>query len=260
MKDVSSLQNPLIKNLIKLQEKSRARKKQQLFVVEGQREVHLALEGGYILEQLFVVPTLVDELLMKEYASLDPISLSEDVYQKVAYRATTEGVLALVQWKSHAISDVVLTSKQPLIVVAEGIEKPGNIGAILRTADAARVDAVCIADPKTDIYNPNTIRSSVGTVFTNQIIIGTSEEISAFLMEQQIAIYAATLQNSNPYTAVEYTKASALVVGTEATGLSEHWRSVATQNINIPMHGHIDSMNVSVAAAILIFEAKRQRS
>ena len=144
-------------------------------------------------------------------------------------------------------------------MVIEGIEKPGNIGAMLRTADAASIDAIILADAKTDIYNPNVIRSSVGCVFTNQIVVASSEDIIAYLKEQNIKIFASTLQNSNSYTEQNYKEASAIIVGTEATGLSQIWRDNATKNINIPMQGEIDSMNVSAAAAILLFEAKRQR-
>ena len=145
-------------------------------------------------------------------------------------------------------------------MVIEGIEKPGNIGAMLRTADAASIDAIILADAKTDIYNPNVIRSSVGCVFTNQIVVASSEDIIAYLKEQNIKIFASTLQNSNSYTEQNYKEASAIIVGTEATGLSQIWRDNATKNINIPMQGEIDSMNVSAAAAILLFEAKRQRN
>ena len=143
--------------------------------------------------------------------------------------------------------------------MAESLEKPGNIGAILRTADAANLDAVIIANPKSDLYNPNVVRSSVGCLFTNNIATGTTTEIIAFLKEKNIRFYCATLQNSTSYHTQNYTFPTALVVGTEATGLSQEWRDAATQNIIIPMQGQIDSMNVSVAAAILIFEAKRQR-
>jgi TrmH family RNA methyltransferase len=130
---------------------------------------------------------------------------------------------------------------------------------MLRTCDAARIDAVIIANPKTDLYNPNIVRSSVGCLFTNQIATATTEETIAFLLENKINFYSATLQNSTAYHTQNYTTPTALVVGTEATGLTALWREKATQNIIIPMQGAIDSMNVSVAAAILIFEAKRQR-
>ena len=152
-----------------------------------------------------------------------------------------------------------LKTKNPLIIVAEAPEKPGNIGALLRTADAANVDAVIIANPKTDIYNPNIIRSSVGCVFTNQIASGSTTEIIRFLKGLNIDIYCAELKASVNYNTQDYTKPAAIVVGTEATGLSDEWLQHSTQNIIIPMQGEIDSMNVSVAAVILIFEDKRQR-
>ena len=165
---------------------------------------------------------------------------------------------SLPQFGASGLSDLKL-SENPLILVAEAPEKPGNIGALLRTADAANLDAVIIANPKTDLYNPNIVRSSVGCLFTNQIATGTTEDVIDFLIGNNINFYSATLQNSTSYHIQNYTTPTALVVGTEATGLTQLWREKATQNIIIPMQGEIDSMNVSVAAAILIFEAKRQR-
>ena len=259
MKQISSLQNPLIKDILKLQEKSRERKKQGLFVIEGQRELELALKGNYKITSLLFVSDKVDLEYLHQFDGVDLIEVSQEVYQKIAYRTSTEGIIALAKTKDTRLEALKLKSSKPLLLIAEGIEKPGNIGAMLRTADAANVDAVILADAKTDLYNPNVIRSSVGCVFTNQIAIASSEEIIAFLQKKSIAIYSATLQNSNEYTQENYTEASALIVGTEATGLTQIWRDNATQNINIPMQGAIDSMNVSVAAAILIFEAKRQR-
>ena len=184
--------------------------------------------------------------------------ITKEVYQKLAYRDTTEGILAVAKTKSLQLADLKL-SENPLILVMEAIEKPGNIGAVLRTCDAAKIDAVIIANPKTDLYNPNIVRSSVGCLFTNQIATGSTEEVIDYLIQKNINFYSATLQNSTSYHTQNYTLPTALVVGTEATGLSELWRKKATQNIIIPMQGEIDSMNVSVAAAILIFEAKRQR-
>lgn len=262
MKQISSTQNPYIKEFIKLQEKSRERKKKGLFLVEGQREISLVIKGDYTIDTiLFVADMCTDEKIasLKNHTP-NCIEITKEVYQKIAYRDTTEGIIAVVKTKKFDINSIQLNTSTPLIVVMEGIEKPGNIGAMLRTADAAKVDAVFIANPKTDLFNPNIVRSSVGCVFTNQIGVGTSEEIISFLQERDINIYSATLQNSNEYHKNDYTKASALVVGTEATGLTKIWRDSATQNINIPMQGEIDSMNVSVAAAILTFEAKRQRN
>jgi TrmH family RNA methyltransferase len=162
--------------------------------------------------------------------------------------------------KSHHIEDLLLAHKNPLILIAEAPEKPGNIGALLRTADAANIDAVIIANPKTDVYNPNIIRSSVGCVFTTRIAMGSTKDIIAFLHKKNINIYCAALQASTDYYMQDFTKPTAIVVGTEAEGLTKDWLEASTQNIIIPMQGEIDSMNVSVAAGILIFEAKRQRN
>jgi len=187
------------------------------------------------------------------------IAVTTDVYQKIAYRETTEGLVAIAKSKSHTLSELKLNDN-PLILVAEAPEKPGNIGALFRTADAANLDAVIIANPKGDLYNPNSIRSSVGSIFTNQIAIGSTLEIIEFLKNKNIDIYCAALSASKPYTEIKLTKPSAIAVGTESTGLSSAWLDNSTQNIIIPMQGEIDSMNVSVSAAILIFEALRQRS
>jgi RNA methyltransferase, TrmH family len=242
-----------------LQEKAKARKESGTFLIEGKREISIALKGGYAIETLLFLPEICSEAeALKLSKSADLIAINKEIYQKLAYRDTTEGILAVAKSKSTQLSDLHL-SENPLILVAEAPEKPGNIGALLRTADAANLDAVIIANPKSDLYNPNIVRSSVGCLFTNQIATGTTSEIIAYLKEKKIDFYCATLQNSNPYHIENYTTPTALVVGTEATGLTQEWRDAATQNIIIPMQGEIDSMNVSVAAAILIFEAKRQR-
>ncbi len=261
-KVITSSQNAYIKELVLLKEKSRARKKSGLFIIEGAREVSLALKGGYEIETVLFYPELFSEGHLKELIGdfNNCIEVSKDVYQKLAHRDTTEGLLAVAKIKEHILESVILKTENPLILIAEAPEKPGNIGAILRTADAANVDLVIIANPKTDLYNPNIIRSSVGCVFTNQIAMGSTEDIIKFLKEKEIPIYCAALQASVNYHTQDYTKPTALVVGTEATGLSQEWRDAATQNIIIPMQGEIDSMNVSVAAGILIFEAKRQRN
>lgn len=188
------------------------------------------------------------------------IVISKEVYQKLAHRETTEGLLAVAKSKSHDLKNIQFKHKNPLILIAEAPEKPGNIGALLRTADAANVDAVIIANPKTDLYNPNIIRSSVGCVFTNTIATGSTSDIINFLKEHNINIYCAALQASVDYHTLDYTRPTAIVVGTESTGLSDEWLENSTNNIIIPMQGEIDSMNVSVAAGILIFEGKRQRN
>lgn len=260
MKQITSSQNPFIKSLMQLQEKAKAHKQSGSFLIEGMREIELAIKGKYEIETILFLPELVSSQQITQLSrnQIDLIEISKEVYQKLAYRDTTEGILAVAKTKSLQLSDLKLP-ENPLVLIMEAIEKPGNIGAVLRTCDAAKVDAVIIANPKTDLYNPNIVRSSVGCLFTNQIATGTTEEVIAFLIENNINFYSATLQNSTAYHTQNYTMPTALVVGTEATGLTELWREKATQNIIIPMQGEIDSMNVSVAAAILIFEAKRQR-
>ena len=261
MKQITSVQNPFIKSLVQLQEKAKVRKQTSTFLIEGKREIELALKGGYEIETILFLPELISEkeltILIKS-SKIEKIEISKEVYQKLAYRDTTEGILAIAKSKSLQLSDLKL-SKNPLLLIAEAPEKPGNVGALLRTADAANIDAVIIANPKSDLYNPNIVRSSVGCLFTRQIATATSEEVIAFLKKNNIAIYSATLQDSTTYHSQDYTTPTALVVGTEATGLSQIWRTESSKNIIIPMQGEIDSMNVSVAAAILLFEAKRQR-
>ena len=258
---ISSPQNSLIKQLYQLKEKSRQRKKTDQFLIEGKRELSLAIKGGYKIETLLFFSDLFSESeanAMSQY-NIEIIEISKEVFQKLAHRDTTEGVIAVVKSKNHKLEDLKFESKNPLILVAEAPEKPGNIGALLRTADAANVDAVIIANPKSDLYNPNIIRSSVGCVFTTEIAMASSEETITFLKTYNFNIFSAILQESEPYYTQDYTLPTAIVVGTEATGLTQEWRDAATQNISIPMQGVIDSMNVSVAAGILIFEAVRQR-
>jgi TrmH family RNA methyltransferase len=261
-KEISSLQNTYIKYLIQLKEKSRERKKTGLFLIEGLREIMLALKGGYQIETILFYPEIISEEQINALTiqQTKTIEISKEVYQRLAHRDKTEGVLAVAKSKSHDLKSIQFKNKNPLSLVAEAPEKPGNIGALLRTADAANIDAVIIANPKSDLYNPNTIRSSVGCVFTNQIVMGSTSEILQFLNDNKIQIYCAALQASKIYTTQDFTKSTAIIVGTEATGLSEEWLKNSTQNIIIPMQGEIDSMNVSVAAGILIFEAKRQRN
>jgi TrmH family RNA methyltransferase len=259
LKQITSIQNPFIKTLVLLQEKAKNRKQSGTFLIEGQREIMLAQKGGYEVETILFAPDICSEIEARKLSkSAGLIEINTAIFQKLAYRDTTEGILAVAKTKSMQLSDLKL-STNPLILVAEAPEKPGNIGALLRTADAANLDAVIVANPKSDMFSPNIVRSSVGCLFTNQIATGTTAEIIAFLKEKKINFYCATLQNSTYYHTQDYTAPTALVVGTEATGLTQEWRDAATQNIIIPMQGEIDSMNVSVAAAILIYEAKRQR-
>lgn len=265
IKEISSIQNPLVKQMLHLKEKSRERNKNGLFVIEGVKELELAIKGDYTLRTLLYYPKLAArEWVLHLTKDLSPtpeiMEVSREVFEKLAYRETTGGILAIANSKEHSLENLRLKNKRPLILVAEAPEKPGNIGALLRTADAAGLDAIIIANAKSDLYNPNIIRSSVGCLFTANIAIGTTEEVIDFLKDNNIAIHCAALSASQEYTRADYTQATAIVVGTEATGLSDEWLDRSDGNVIIPMLGEIDSMNVSVSAAILIFEAKRQRN
>ncbi len=259
---ISSLQNPKIKNLKKL-EKASERREQNLILIEGLRETVLAQRAGYEIVSLFICQEILkgdDIYNLKEFPSTISIyHISKEIYDSLAYRETTEGVIATSRPGNHSLQKIKL-GKTPLILVIEGVEKPGNLGAMLRTCDAAGVNAVFICDGKTDIYNPNVVRSSLGTVFSRQIIVCETPEAITFLKNNNIRIFAAELTNSNNYFSENLKQASAITVGTEATGLSEEWINAADVRVKIPMLGQIDSLNVSVSAAVLLFEAVRQRN
>lgn len=258
---ITSIQNPRIKNLIKLQQKSSERRKQNLIVIEGLREIGLAVKAGIKLNTLFVCSDIISmDDVISELNFCDVVfEVSLEVYNKLAYRSSTEGLIALAQPKYLNFEDLILR-KNPLVIVLESVEKPGNLGAILRTADAAKVDSVIISDPLTDIYNPNVIRSSIGCVFTNQVVACSSDEAIVWLKEKQIITYATALTATQNYYEKNFTGPSAIVMGTEADGLTEKWLKNADEQIIIPMCGEIDSLNVSTSTAILIFEAMRQRN
>ena len=264
-KQITSVHNSYIKELVQLKEKSRLRKKTGTFLIEGLRELSLAIKGNYQLITLLFdnsISNLAEVQKQIQHLNHTPeiVEISHDVYKKLAYRDTTEGVIAVAKTKELHLNNLEFSTKNPLLLVAEAPEKPGNIGALLRTVDAAGIDAVLIANPKTDMYNPNIIRSSVGCIFTTLTATGTTSEIISFLKDKNIHMYSAALTASVPYQTIDFTKPSAIVVGTEATGLSDEWLTNSTQNIIIPMRGAIDSMNVSVSAAVILFEAVRQRN
>ena len=259
METITSAQNPKIKNLLLLQEKSKARREQGLFVVEGRRELEHCLEAGYIVRTLFVCTEIFGSDTIPSAADVQIIEIPESLYRKVAYRESTEGIIAEVEYKERTLSDLNLP-ENPLIMVLEAVEKPGNLGAVLRSADAAGADAVFICDPLTDLYNPTLIRASIGAVFTVPTVACSSEEAIAFLQARGIQILTAQLQDSSLYYDVDMRRGTALVMGTESTGLTDVWRKAASAHIRIPMLGRLDSLNVSVSAAILLFEAVRQRT
>lgn len=262
MEKITSLQNPRIKNIIKLSSKAKERREQGLFVIEGAREFSLAIAANYSFDSVFVCPELFAKT---EYPNvLDSIGsgliyeLTLPVFQKVAYRENSDGILVLGKSKLNTLEALSLP-ENPFVIILEAVEKPGNLGAVLRTADAAKVDAVIVCDPATDVYNPNTIRSSVGCSFTVPIAVCTSEEALAFLQKLNIRSYAAELQASQWYHETDFTSASAIIMGTEADGLTDFWLENADRRIKIPMRGEIDSLNVSVSTAVITFEAMRQR-
>jgi len=257
---ITSLQNQQIKDVVKLSH-AHERRKQNLFMIEGARELLLAIDGGYAIRTLFVCDELLresgNELVKKLKFHIEKVSV--DVFRKMAYRDESDGIIAVSEPRRLTL-DVVQLSANPFIIVLESIEKPGNLGAILRTADAARVDVVVVCDPKTDIYNPNIIRSSIGCVFTQQIVACSSREALHWLKQSNIRIFAAELTASEWYYDADFTQPSAIVMGAEADGLTGYWLEKADCRIKIPMRGRIDSLNVSVSTAIITFEAMRQRN
>ena len=256
---ITSTQNPKVKLFLQLQ-KSSERRKTGLFVVEGRRELMHCMEAGFEVDTVFSCPDV--ETGVEPMPSLPEgvrqFEVSKEVYEKMAYRGSTEGVVAEVKTRQLTLEDLQLP-EQPLVVVLERVEKPGNLGAILRSADAAGVDAVIVCDPLTDLYNPNLIRSSVGGIFSVPCVACTSEDCIRFLKSRGIQILTAQLQDSSLYYDTNMRRATAIVMGTEATGLTDRWREAADAHIRIPMLGRIDSLNVSVSAAILMYEAVRQR-
>ena len=255
MELITSSKNPKVRRLLELQQKSSVRRESGLFVVEGRRELRHCMEAGFEVDTLFVCPELYSGELPP---GLHAFEVSPEVYARVAYRGTTEGIIAEVHTRSLCLSDLRLP-EHPLIVVLESVEKPGNLGAVLRSADAAHVDAVVVCDPLTDLFNPNLIRSSLGALFTVPTLACDSAECIEFLHKKGIRILTAQLQDSHLYYDTDMCDGTAIVMGTESTGLTDQWRKAADAHIRIPMLGRLDSLNVSVSAAILMFEAVRQR-
>jgi len=261
MERITSLQNPRVKQIVQLS-KARERREQDLVAMEGAREIGLAIDAGYNPETLYICPEIYSKSeypdLIHRIPSHKQIEIAPAVFEKLAYREGSDGLIALIHPKKHQLKEIVLPSN-PFIIVLEAVEKPGNLGAVLRTADAAKADAVIICDPATDLYNPNAIRSSVGCLFTVPIGICSSEEALEWMKANQIHSFAAELKASEWYHECDFSKPSAIIMGTEADGLTDYWLNNADSRIKIPMRGKIDSLNVSVSTAVLTFEAMRQR-
>ena len=259
---ITSLHNPSIKIIVKLYKSSRERKEQHLFIIEGARELSLALESSYTIDSVYICREKFNKTrypdVLSSISESTVFEISPSVFEKIAYREGSDGIVALAKPKPHNLNDLKF-SKNPFFIILESVEKPGNLGAVLRTADAAAVDAVIVCDSQTDLYNPNVIRSGVGGLFTVQTAICRSEDALEWLHINNINIYAAELNGSQPYNMVDYTKPSAIVMGTEAEGLTDFWKNNSAHRIKIPMKGKIDSLNVSVSTAVITFEAMRQR-
>ena len=253
---ITSSANPKFKRLIALLQKSSERRESALFTVEGVREISHCIEAGYKPDCIFFCPDIVSEETLPQCRHF---ALSAGLYAKAAYREGTEGAIGVFQAIEHPLSSLHLKDN-PLIAVLESVEKPGNLGAVLRTCDAAGADALVICDPRTDLYNPNLIRASIGAFFTVPTAVCTTAQAITFLKSKGIRILTAQLQDSSLYYDCPMTKGTAIVMGTEATGLSDKWRQAADAHIRIPMLGKLDSLNVSVSAAILLYEAVRQRN
>lgn len=257
---IVSTSNPRIKNVLKLKEKSSERKIQGLIVLEGLREIKMAKEYKFEIKTLFVCDAIFQKRNKEILADIHHlVRVSKEVFEKISYRENSDGLLALVIPKYLRFSDLKLSSN-PLLVILESVEKPGNLGAILRTVDAANVDAVIVCDPRTDIYNPNVIRASIGCIFSTQTISASSDEVFKFLQEKNIKSYSASPASKKLYSETNLKIPCAIVFGTEAEGLSGKWLNSSDELIKIPMLGKVDSLNVSASCAIILYEAIRQRA
>lgn len=265
METITSVQNDRVKRIAKLQRKAAARRAEGLTVIEGAREVQRAVENGWQPVELWLFP-MFGKTNTEFFQGLETVpqasrllfTCSEAVFKKITYRENPDGVLAVGPLVGRKLSELKLP-ENPLILAAEGLEKPGNLGALLRTADGAGADAVIICDPATDLNNPNVIRASIGTLFYLPVAEATSEETVAFLKGKGVKILSAVPDAKAVYTDVDLKGPVAIVVGAEDKGLSKHWKTSADMNVKIPMLGKNDSLNVSVSAAILLYEVVRQR-
>lgn len=260
---ILSAANPRLKNILRLQANSRDRQSQNLFVIEGYREIFRALESGIEIKELYVCPELDKQgrgkELFNQHKGMQVFEVGKHAFARIAYREGSDGLVALAVPRIRTVKDLKL-SINPLILVLESVEKPGNLGAIMRTADAAGIDAVIVCDPLSDIYNPNAIRSSVGCIFSRQVVTSSSVEAIKWLKTNKFKIYAAALtKTALVYHYQDFRGPSAIVMGTESTGLSKDWLVNSDDQIIIPMKGIADSLNVSTSAAVLVFEAMRQR-
>lgn len=254
---ITSLQNDRIKHLVKLRDDKRQRQRDGLMLVEGRDEILLAIAAGFVPRTTITCPELTSVPFTLD--DVESVSVTVPIFEKISNRENPDGWLAVFPIPQRALSDLRL-GQRPLIIVAESVEKPGNLGAILRTADAASVDALIVCDPRADVYGPNVVRASRGTVFSLPIASGTSQEVFDFLKQRGIGVLAATPSATQPYTSEDMRGPVAIAVGTEDEGLTGFWLSHADVKVMIPMSGKVNSLNVSIATALIVYEAVRQRS
>jgi RNA methyltransferase, TrmH family len=261
---ITSLQNTRVKDAVHLRN-ARQRHCQGRIIIDGVRELARAVQAGVRMIEIFVCETLLvseeSESLVKKLETCggEILPVSEAVFQKLAFGSREEGVLGVAEMPQNSLQNLNLTNKNPLIAVLEGVEKPGNIGAVLRSADAAGVSALILADARTDLYNPNAIRASLGTIFTVPVCEDSSQNVLDWLREKNISIVAARVDGSVPYTDIDYRGPTALILGNEADGLTSAWTGEDITAVRLPMLGAADSLNVSVTAAVIFYEALRQR-
>jgi len=256
---ITSTKNERIKALQKLA-KSSERKKEDVFVIEGIRELEKAIKSGYKFVEVFYNPAEISESQIDRLFGyeIEKTAISHHVFESVAYRENRDGLITLAKPKNVSLSDLNLSEK-PLLIVLEAVEKPGNLGAMLRTADAAGADAIIVCDPVTDIYNPNVIRSSLGCIFTKPVVCCRSEDAVAFFSEKKIKTLATTPDTKAIYFDQDLNCPIAIVMGTEANGLSDYWLKNTDLQVKVPMLGLADSLNVSVCLSVVLYESVRQR-
>jgi len=239
-------------------QKAHERKKQSLIIIEGEREIKMALDCGWEISEFYYCPELTSEATKTNWLPINTNIVSEAVFQKIAYKENPDGFLALARPQYLELKDIKLSSN-PIVIVLEAVEKPGNLGAILRTAHAANVDAIIINDPQTDIYNPNVVRASMGHIFSKQVVVASIDDTTKWLKLNKIKAIATSLKAKKFYHETDLSIPFALIMGTEKFGISDKWLKEIKTSIKIPMQNKIDSLNVSVSTAIIIYEGQRQR-
>jgi TrmH family RNA methyltransferase len=259
-KTITSEKNEIIKNLLSLK-KSRNRKKTGVFLIDGRRELEIAIRANVEIEKIFICPDFIvkENFSLEDYQKYETTFVSKAIFKKIAYKENPDGFLALAKKQEISLNNIKTQTKE-IIIILEMVEKPGNLGAIVRTAYAAGVKNIILTDCQTDIYNPNVIRSSEGLVFKLNIIKSDNTTVLSFLEKNKIKTFCAATTASKNYTKVNYPQKCALVFGSEAFGLSDFWLNNKENNIKIPMVLGIDSLNVSVSVAIVLFEVLRQKS